>query len=124
MTTYTEPKTLGDVLKVEVAAGWTKQRGKLAATTVALPIGFVLAKLTTGEYAPVDFAGTGAAKKAAAVLITPADIATGQQKIVVIARGATVSKKNLVFTAGATEPQIATALAELEALGIVPVETD
>lgn len=123
MATYTEPKFLGDVLLVEVAQGWTKQSGKLVATTVALTIGVVLAKLATGEYAPIDLAGTGVAKKAAAVLATHADIATGQQKIVVIARGATVAKNQLVFPAGATEPQIATALGELEALGIVAQDT-
>lgn len=123
MTTYTEPKFLGDVLLVEVAQGWTKEDGVLAPTTIALSIGVVLAKAATGEYSPIDLAGTGVAKKAAAVLATHADISTGQQKIVVIKRGATVAKNELVFPAGATEPQIATALGELEALGIVAQDT-
>ena len=123
MATYTEPKFLGDVLLVEVAPGWTKQTGILAATAVALTIGVVLAKAATGEYAPIDLAGTGAAKKAVAVLVTHAEVATGQQKVVVIARGATVAKNELVFPEGATEAQIATALGELEALGIVAQDT-
>lgn len=121
--TFVEPKYLEDVLKVEVATNWTKQTGLLAATTVPLVIGVVLARAATGEYAPIDFSGTGAAKKAVAVLAANADISTTQQKTVVIARGATVAKDQLVFPVGATEIQIAGALAELDALGIVPVVT-
>lgn len=119
MPTYTEPTHLSDVLLVEVKAGWTKQNVLLAATTVALGIGTVLAKLASGEYAPVDLAGTGVAKKAVAVLASSAEISTTAQKTVVIARGATVAKNNLILPAGATDEQIKTAVAELEALGIV-----
>ncbi len=119
MTTYTEPKYLSDVLLVEVAHGWTKQNVVLSATTVTLGIGVVLAKLATGEYAPIDLAATDGTEKAVAVLATEAKVSAATQKTVVIARGATVAKNQLIFPAGATEPQIATALGELEALGIV-----
>ena len=119
MTTYTEPKYLSDVLLVEAAQNWTKQNVVLSATAVALSIGVVLAKLANGEYTPIDLAGTGAAKKAVAVLATEAKVSAATQKTVVIARGATVAKNQLVFPAGATEAQITTALGELEALGIV-----
>ena len=119
MNTYTEPKHLSDVLLVEVAQGWTKQNALLAATTVALSIGTVLSKDATGIYQPIDFAAVDGTEDAVAVLATNADISTGQQKTVVIARGATVAKNQLVFPVGATEPQTATALAQLEVLGIV-----
>ena len=119
MTTYTEPKYLSDVLLVEVAQGWTKQNVVLSATTVTLGIGVVLAKLATGEYAPIDLAATDGTEKAVAVLATEAKVSAATQKTVVIARGATVAKNQLIFPAGATEAQIATALGELEALGIV-----
>ena len=119
MNTYTEPKHLSDVLLVEVAQGWTKQNALLAATTVALSIGAVLSKDATGIYQPIDFAAVDGTEDAVAVLATNADISTGQQKTVVIARGATVAKNQLVFPVGATEPQTATALAQLEVLGIV-----
>lgn len=119
MGTYTEPTHLSDVLLVEVAPGWTKQNGMLSATTVALGIGVVLAQLASGEFTPVDFAGTGAAKKAAGVLATTADVSATAQKTVVIKRGAVVAKNNLVFPEGATDVQITAALAEFEALGIV-----
>ena len=119
MNTYTQPKHLSDVLLVEVAQGWTKQNALLAATTVALSIGTVLSKDATGIYQPIDFAAVDGTEDAVAVLATNADISTGQQKTVVIARGATVAKNQLVFPVGATEPQTATALAQLEVLGIV-----
>ncbi|RXS99026.1 head decoration protein [Acinetobacter junii] len=123
MTTYTEPKYLSDVLIVEVAPNWTKQNGLLAATTIALVIGTVLSKDASGIYQPIDFAATDGTEDAVAVLATHADINTSQQKIVLIARGATVAKNELVFPEGATEPQIAAALAQLEALGIVAQDT-
>lgn len=119
MTTYTEPTHLSDVLLVEVKAGWTKQNGLLAATAVALTIGVVLAQKADGEFTPIDFAGTGAAKKAVAVLATNADVSDTAQKTVMIKRGAVVAKNNLIWPESATDAQIATALAELEALGIV-----
>lgn len=123
MTIYTEPKYLSDVLIVEVAPNWTKQNGLLAATTIALVIGTVLSKDASGIYQPIDFAATDGTEDAVAVLATHADINTSQQKIVLIARGATVAKNELVFPEGATEPQIAAALAQLEALGIVAQDT-
>jgi hypothetical protein len=119
MPTYTEPKHLGDVLLVEVKPGWTKQNGQLSATALALTIGVVLAQKADGEYTPIDFAGTGVAKKAAAVLAINVDESTTAQKVVLIKRGAVVAKNELVWPAGATDDQIKTALAELEALGIV-----
>ena len=119
MPTYTEPTHLSDVLLVEVKAGWTKQNGLLSATALALSIGVVLAQKADGEFTPIDFAGTGLAKKAAAVLAVNVDESATAQKAVFIKRGATVAKNNLIFPAGATDEQIKTALAELEALGIV-----
>ena len=94
MTTYTQPKTLSDVLLVEVAQGWTKQNGVLAATTVALAIGTVLSKDANKILQPIDFAATDGTENAVGVLATKADISTGQQKIVWIARGAVVDKTN------------------------------
>ncbi len=119
MPTYTEPKHLGDVLLVEVKAGWTKQNGLLAATAVALTIGVVLAQKADGELTPIDFAGEAPLNKAVAVLATNVDESATAQKAVSIKRGATVAKNELIWPAGATDEQIKAALAELEDLGIV-----
>lgn len=119
MPTYTEPKHLGDVLLVEVKAGWTKQNALLSATSVALAIGCVLAQKADGEFTPVDFAAEAPLNKAAAVLAANVDESEAAQKTVVIKCGATVAKNELIWPAGATDEQIKAALVELEALGIV-----
>lgn len=123
MTTYTEPKYLSDVLLVEVAQGWTKQTVMLAATTVALAIGTVLTKSAAGIFSPVNLAASNGTEVPHAVLAQAVNINAGQQKAVVIARGATVAKDQLVWSAGATSTQINTALAALESLGIVAQNT-
>ncbi|MFU8924903.1 head decoration protein [Acinetobacter puyangensis] len=123
MTTYTEPKYLSDVLLVEVAQGWTKQNVAILATPVALAIGTVLSKTTAGDYLPLDLEATDGTEKAVAVLAAPVAISTNTQKTVVIARGATVAQNELVWPEDATDEQIATALVELEALGIVAQNT-
>ncbi|MCU4601865.1 head decoration protein [Acinetobacter ursingii] len=123
MPTYTEPKYLSDVLLVEVAAGWTKQNGVLAAITETTAMGTVLSKDANGILQPIDFTATDGTENAVGVLATNADINPSQQKTVFIARGATVAKNQLVWPEGATDEQIATALAELEALGIVAQNT-
>lgn len=117
MPTYTKPKTLGDLLLVEVAPGWTKEKGLLLAGT-DYPLGTVLAKVS-GKYQALDPAGTGAVKKAAAVLAVNVDASAGDAPGVVIARGAVVEPTELLWPAGATDPQKATALDELNVLGIV-----
>lgn len=119
MPTYTEPKHLGDVLLVEVKAGWTKQTALLSATSVALAIGCVLAQKDDGEFTPIDFAAGAPLNKAAAVLAANVDESQVAQKTVMIKRGATVAKNELIWPAGATDEQIKAALVELEALGIV-----
>ncbi|WP_313043265.1 head decoration protein [Acinetobacter sp.] len=119
MPSYNQPKVLGDVLLVEVKAGWTKQNGLLSATAVALAIGVVLAQKADGEFTPIDFSGATPLNKAAAVLATNVDESAAAQKAVFIKRGATVATNELIWPEGATDEQIKTALAELEALGIV-----
>ena len=119
-TTHVMPKKLGDLLLQEVMTGWTKGSGVLA-SGAAYPMGAVLA-LVSGKYQALDLAGTGAAKKAVAVLGEAVDATTADATSrVIIKRGAVVAIDALVWPAGATEPQQATALAELDAIGIVAV---
>ncbi|HHR0444923.1 TPA: head decoration protein [Pseudomonas aeruginosa] len=118
MATYSLPKSLGDLLLVEVAPGWTKEKGTLLGG-VAYAFGQVLAKVN-GKYQVLDPAGTGSAKKAAAVLGEAVDATGGDTPGIVIARGAAVDLSELTWPEGITEPQRAAALEELTALGIVP----
>ena len=104
---------------------------KLGADTVRMYLAFIGPYNEVGSY-PWDMQGIQGIRKFLDriwLLIDEyskqpkADISTGQQKIVWIARGAVVDKNELVFPEGATEPQIAAALAQLETLGIVVQDT-
>jgi len=117
MATFNQPKDPGDLLLVEVCPGWTKDKATLAGGA-HYSFGQVLAK-ASGKYWVLDVAGTGAAKKAAAVLIEAVDATAGDQPGVVIARGATIDVTELAWADGITEAQKTTALDELNALGIV-----
>lgn len=117
-TTYTPKKKLGDLLLIEVQPGWTKGAGTLLAGT-AYKMGMVLA-LVSGKYQALDLAGTGAAKKAIAVLGEDVDASAADvQSRVLIKRGAVLAQDELIWPEGTTEAQIATAIAELDAVGIV-----
>jgi len=120
MATYTEPKTLSDVLLVEVKPGWTKDRVTIAAGQ-QYEIGTVLAKVS-GKYQMIDPAGTGAAKKSVAVLAQNVDTTSGERPAAVIARGAVVAVDGLVWPEAITDAQKTTAQTELEALGIIVKE--
>lgn len=117
MPTYTPKKTLGDLLLVEVAPGWTKEKATLLAGT-DYPLGTVLSKLA-GKYQALDPAAVDGTEKAVAVLGERVDATAADAPGVVIARGATLEQTELVWPAGITEPQKATALDQLNALGIV-----
>lgn len=117
MATSTPAKQVGDLLLVEVAVGWTKEKITLLAGTV-YPFGSVLAKVS-GKYQVLDPAGATAAKKSVAVLTELVDATTGDAPGVVIARGAVLDLNELTWPAGITDAQKTTALDELAALGIV-----
>ncbi|WP_339521625.1 head decoration protein [Pseudomonas sp. EL_65y_Pfl2_R96] len=117
MATFNQPKDLGDLLLLQVSPGWTKSKVTLLAGT-DYPLGQVLAKVA-GKYQALDPGGTGAAKKAAAVLAERIDATASDQPGVVIARGAVVALAHLVWPSGITEPQKSVALDELNAQGIV-----
>ena|SRR5690606_27250997 len=118
MPTYTPPKKLGDLLLLEVAPGWTKDKVTLLGGS-AYAFGQVLAKVA-GKHQILDPAGAGDAALAVAVLGEAVDASAGDKPGLVIARGAVVELTELAWPAGITEPQKAAALEQLTALGIVP----
>jgi len=119
VTSVTPSKKLGDVLLIEVHPAWTKDSGVIVAGNPA--IGTVLAKVG-GKYQPVDFAGSGTAKKAVAVLGCAVNATADAQAEVVIERGAVVAAGELVWPDAATDVQKATAIDDLATLGIVARE--
>lgn len=117
MPTYTPPKTLGDLLLVEVAPGWTKETGTLLASTV-YELGQVLARVD-GKYLVLAPLAADGSEIAVAVLGEAVDAGAADAPGLLIARGAVLESGALVWPAGITEPQKASALAQLEARGIV-----
>ena len=117
VATFNQPKDLGDLLLVQVSAGWSKDRVTLLGGS-DYALGQVLAKVAH-KYQALDPSGAGPAKKAVAVLAERVDASAGDAPAVVIARGAVVARAELVWPAGITEPQQTAALDELNALGIV-----
>ncbi|MFJ4141425.1 head decoration protein [Pseudomonas sp. NPDC089734] len=117
MATFKPAKQVGDLLLVEVAAGWTKDTVTLLGGSV-YPFGAVLATVS-GKFQVLDPAGTAAAKKSVAVLTEHVDASGGDAPGVVIARGAVLDIAELIWPEGITDAQKTSALAELSAQGIV-----
>jgi len=115
MTIYTEPKHLGDVLLVEVAKGWTKDRGAYAQHAAPYEVGTVLS-FVGGKYVRYEH---GQANAPAAIAAERIDASSGDTPGVVIARGATVALDALIWPDTLTDAQKATAFNRLEARGII-----
>lgn len=114
MTTYTQKKTETDLLIVEVKAGWTKDRRTLAQSAVLYVFGEVLAANAAGSLVQLAPAATDGTQTAVAVLLEDVNATAADKPGTVVARGAVVDPAELVWPAGITAPQIATALADLD----------
>ena len=117
MSTQIQPKTIGDLLVLEVKPGWSKERGMLAAGSIHL-FGTVLA-LVGGVYKSFDPDAVDGSEKAHAVLAEEVDATAAAAPGVVIARGAVLDAEALVWPVGITAPEKAAALVQLEARGII-----
>ena len=117
MSTHTLAAPITDLVLVEVAPAWSREKVLLTGG-VSLTPGVVLAKVAD-KYQPINFAGTGDAKKAAAIAYEPVDVGAGDRLGIVLARGAVVECAGLIWPAATTDAQKATATADLESRGIV-----
>jgi len=115
MATYTEPKHLGDLLLVEVARGWTRDRAVYAQHDDHYEVGTVLS-LVGDKYVRYDPAQNNARAGVAAERV---NAAAGDTPGVVIARGAVVAGDALIWPTAITDAQKATALKRLEDRAIV-----
>lgn len=114
------PKSLSEVLLVEINKEWGRETGLLAPAAVDMPIGAVLAKNEDGNYVP--YLAAAGDNKAVAVLVTPKSRNAAAQKCVVIRRGAKVAARTIAFLEAVTEEQKQTAYSQLTELGIVVEE--
>ena len=128
MPVLTQPPTLGDLLKYELNANYSREAVTLKAGT-SYALGSVLGKITaSGKYRlspAAEVVGDEGAEVAAAVLIEAIDATAGDKTGLVAARGpAIVSKAALVFDASVDQAAEKDAKhVELAAAGIVPRET-
>lgn len=131
------PRSLSEILLMELDNRWCRESGTLAACEVSVPMGTVLALNADGEYvpymtelAPATEASEGVeakpavyADKAVAVSISATlGESVESEPCVVVCRGVCVAAANLHFLPSVTDSQKKTALSQLKVLGIIPKE--
>jgi len=98
-------------------------RSREAVTIVSgqnLVAGAVVGRITaSGKYAELDPAAVDGSEVAAGVLFDAVDASTADANGVLVARDAEVNAGELVWKTGMTDPEIATATAELVTLGVI-----
>ncbi len=119
MPVMNEGNYLGDWLKFEAGNLYSRDEvtviaGQNLATGTVVGIITASGKITKLAPAAVD-----GSENAAGVLAFPVDASAADLPGVVIARHAIVSDKKIVWPAGITAPQKATAISQLKALGIL-----
>lgn len=128
MTTLTMSPTLGDLLKYELNASYSRETVTLKSGT-NYALGSVLGKITaSGKYRlspAAQVGGDEGAETAVAVLIQAVDATTADKTGLVVARGpAIVSKAALVFDASVDQPaEKAAKHTQLVTNGVVPRDT-
>lgn len=118
---HIEGPRLSDFIQVEIHPSWCRETVKVAPLAEGLPVGSVLALDAAGSYVPymTDLADAAQADKASCVLIQALDVSDAAQDAVVLTRGCVLTKSFLHFDNAVTDPEKQTALAALNALGIV-----
>lgn len=118
--TQARPRQLSSVLKFEVSAEYSRESGTLLAGPGAV-LGQVLGKITaSGKLVPLAPAAADGSQNVEGVLLHDVDAnAADVENVLYAKRTSIVSGAGLVWPAGITAPQKATALAGLVALGIV-----
>jgi len=115
MAIHQEPKHLGDVLRVEVSKGWSKDSGTYTQHAQPYDIGTVLS-FVGGKYTRYDPAAKDAP---AAIAAENVNASSGDTQGVVLARGATVVIDALIWPDGLTDAQKSAAFKRLDERGIV-----
>lgn len=119
MTTYTESDRIGDFLKRE----WDPALSREVVTLISgqnLKAGEVVGKITaSGKFTDFNAGAADGSQTAAGILLFDCDASSADTKCVILARGpAVLASGKLLWKAGTTDPQKATALATLAGLGI------
>ncbi len=121
MPVLTQPPSMGDALKYELNANYTRETVTLAAGT-EYPAGAVLGRNTvSGQYTFASHGGSDGAETAAGILLYPVDTRLAAATGIVLARGPAILSRDALFYDGSVDDaaKIAAKHAELTALGIV-----
>ena len=120
MPVIQEALNLGDLLKYEASHLYSRDLVTVLAGEV-LPLGAVVGRVSaSGKVKALDPIATDGSEIAVGVLITPQDALAGDQTDgLIIARHAIVADHAVTWPAGMTPLQKATALHQLNALGIL-----
>lgn len=134
---YDQPRSLSDILILEIDPRWSREGGEFAPTDKNIPMGAVLGMDSEGRYVPfgtvlvpatqasegVEAKDAVLADKPCAILISREMEASEEARpCVIIKRGACVASSNLYWLESVSDTQKKTALAALASLGIVPKE--
>ena len=118
--TFDAPRSLSDLLLVEVNRDWSREKRTLAPTTLDLPFGTVLAKDEDGNLVP--YLKAAGDNQAVAVSIEDKKTNPAASPVMVMARGAVLAASELFFLPAVNATQKTAAKAQLRALGLVPQE--
>lgn len=115
MPTRTFTRVLDGEHVISEANGRLSREGiVLAATSVKIPAGTVLGKVTaTGNYVPLAPAAVDGSQTAAAVLFAGKDVNTGVQKAVAHVRNCELNVNKVTWPSGITAAQKTTAIDQL-----------
>ena len=119
-----EGNYIGDVVKYEEFAFYSRKEITVASGAGVMKIGSVLGQIATGgKYVAANSGLGNGAQVAKAVLVEDIDASSGDVTATVIARHAIVNRSNLIWDASIdTLGERNTAVDELEAVGIIARE--
>lgn len=108
-----------DVVKDEGKNRYSRDEDTLASGSGVVVTGTVLGKvMASGKFKPLAPAASDGTQTAAAIILQYADATSADLRVVNLKRRAQVVLQALVWPAGITDAQKATALVQLELLGI------
>lgn len=116
-TTFNESTYLGDLLKFEEENLFSRDTITVAAGQNLL-LGTVLGMLN-GKAVALAPAATNGSEKAIGILIDDVDATAADTESVMVCRNALVSERYVIWPTGITASQKSTAIAELNAIGVV-----
>jgi hypothetical protein len=120
MAVINETPYLSDLLKYEEECLNYSRNNETIAAAQNLGLGAVVGRKTAdGKIYALAPAATDGTQIVAGVLIEPVDATLTDKAGLIVARHAVVADKAVVWPAGITAPQKATAIAQLESIGIL-----